>query len=229
MVATVVGARLGHCFFYGWDYYSANPVEILKIWEGGLASHGGAIGIIIAVFIYSHKVTRMSPLWTFDRLVIAIPLVGAFIRLGNLMNHEIYGHATSLPWGFRFIENLHQWRMGADPVFSDPSHPTQLYEASFYILTFLVLMYMYWKKNAGERPGLIFGVFFIGIFFSRFLIEFIKNDQEAFEADMLLNMGQLLSIPFILIGVYLIVRALNRPRVSGLAKQPEGTSKKRKG
>lgn len=228
LVATIIGSRLGHCLFYGWDYYSANPVEILKIWEGGLASHGGAIGIIIAIFIYSHKVTHMSPLWTFDRLVISIPLVGAFIRLGNLMNHEIYGHATSLPWGFRFIENLHQWRMGAEPVFSEPSHPTQLYEASFYVLTFLVLMYMYWKRNAGERPGLIFGVFFIGIFLSRFLIEFIKNDQEAFEADMFLNMGQLLSIPFILVGIFLIVRALIRPRVSGLAQQPVGSYNRKK-
>ena len=144
------------------------------------------------------------------------------------MNHEIYGHATTLPWGFRFIENLHQWRMGAEPVFSAPSHPTQLYEASFYVLTFLVLMYMYWKRNAGERPGLIFGVFFIGIFLSRFLIEFIKNDQEAFEADMFLNMGQLLSIPFILVGIFLIVQALIRPRVSGLAQQPVGSYNRKK-
>ncbi len=210
LVATIVGSRLGHCLFYGWEYYSAHPLDILKIWEGGLASHGGTIGIIIAILIYSRKVTHLSPLWTFDRLVVAVPLVGAFIRMGNLMNHEIYGHATTLPWGFRFIDNLYLWKMGAEPIFTEPSHPTQIYEAACYLLTFAVVMYLYWKKNAGDRPGLIFGTFFIGIFLPRFLIEFIKNDQEAFEATMTLNMGQWLSIPFILLGIYLAVRALKR-------------------
>ena len=213
IIATIIGARLGHCLFYGWDYYSANPIEIFKVWEGGLASHGGAIGIIIAILIYSRRVTHLNPLWTFDRLVIPVALVGALIRTGNLMNHEIYGHATTLPWGFRFIENLHSWRMGAEPLFSQPSHPTQIYEALCYLVLFFILMYMFWKRNAGERQGLIFGVFLVGTFLSRFLIEFVKNDQEDFEAGMLLNMGQLLSIPFILAGIYLIYRAMKRPPV----------------
>ena len=166
IIATVIGARLGHCLFYGWDYYSQHPIEILKIWEGGLASHGGAIGIIIAILIYSKKVTHKNPLWAFDRLVIPTALVGALIRMGNLMNHEIYGHPTHLPWGFRFIENITAWRQGMEPIFSAPSHPTQIYEALCYFIIFLLLMYMYWKKNAGQRQGLIFGVFLVGVFFS---------------------------------------------------------------
>ena len=215
IIATVIGARLGHCLFYGWDYYSQHPIEILKIWEGGLASHGGAIGIIIAILIYSKKVTHKNPLWAFDRLVIPTALVGALIRMGNLMNHEIYGHPTHLPWGFRFIENITAWRQGMEPIFSAPSHPTQIYEALCYFIIFLLLMYMYWKKNAGQRQGLIFGVFLVGVFFSRFCIEFLKNNQEEFEENMILNMGQLLSIPFVIFGIYLIIRALKQPIDTG--------------
>ena len=215
IIATVIGARLGHCLFYGWDYYSQHPIEILKIWEGGLASHGGAIGIIIAILIYSKKVTHKNPLWAFDRLVIPTALVGALIRRGNLMNHEIYGHPTHLPWGFRFIENITAWRQGMEPIFSAPSHPTQIYEALCYFIIFLLLMYMYWKKNAGQRQGLIFGVFLVGVFFSRFCIEFLKNNQEEFEENMILNMGQLLSIPFVIFGIYLIIRSLKHPIDTG--------------
>ena len=215
IIATVIGARLGHCLFYGWDYYSQHPIEILKIWEGGLASHGGAIGIIIAILIYSKKVTHKNPLWAFDRLVIPTALVGALIRMGNLMNHEIYGHPTHLPWGFRFIENITAWRQGMEPIFSAPSHPTQIYEALCYFIIFLLLMYMYWKKNAGQRQGLIFGVFLVGVFFSRFCIEFLKNNQEEFEENMILNMGQLLSIPFVIFGIYLIIRSLKPPIDTG--------------
>lgn len=215
IIATVIGARLGHCLFYGWDYYSQHPIEIFKIWEGGLASHGGAIGIIIAILIYSKKVTHKNPLWAFDRLVIPTALVGALIRMGNLMNHEIYGHPTHLPWGFRFIENITAWRQGMEPIFSAPSHPTQIYEALCYFIIFLLLMYMYWKKNAGQRQGLIFGVFLVGVFFSRFCIEFLKNNQEEFEENMILNMGQLLSIPFVIFGIYLIIRSLKHPIDTG--------------
>ena len=216
IVATVIGARLGHCLFYGWDYYSQHPIEIFKIWEGGLASHGGAIGIIIAMLIYSKKVTHKNPLWAFDRLVIPTALVGALIRMGNLMNHEIYGHPTGLPWGFRFIENLSAWHyQGMEPIYSAPSHPTQIYEALCYLVIFLVLRYRYWKRNAGQRQGLIFGVFLVGVFFSRFCIEFLKNNQEEFEENMILNMGQLLSIPFVIFGIYLIIRALKRPAETG--------------
>lgn len=212
IAGTVLGARLGHCLFYAWDYYSANPIEIFKIWEGGLASHGGAIGIIIANWIYSKKVTHRSMLFTFDRLVVPVALVGALIRLGNLFNHEIYGHATNLPWAFRFVTNLHSWRQGAEPIFSDPSHPTQIYEALCYIAVFILLMNLYFKKQAWKKEGLIFGIFLNGIFLTRFFIEFIKNDQEAFESDMILNMGQLLSLPFIITGCYLIYKALTKSK-----------------
>lgn len=201
IIATIVGARLGHVFFYGWEYYSQHPGEIFKVWHGGLASHGGAIGILVALYIHSRLVTKRTMLWSLDRIVVPTALVGAFIRLGNLMNSEIYGIETNLPWGFIFEKN-------AETV---AKHPTQLYEAIFYIISFGILMYMYWRTRSKNRPGLILGAFFILIFLSRFFIEFIKEDQEAFEAGMMLNMGQWLSIPFVLGGIYLIYRAMNRP------------------
>lgn len=213
IAGTIIGARLGHVFFYEWDIYSQDPIRILYIWEGGLASHGGTIGVVTGVFLFSWINAKKSPLWTFDRLVIPIALVGGLIRIGNLMNHEIYGHPTDLPWAFRFVTNMHAWQNGADPVFSEPSHPTQIYEALCYFALFGLLMWMYWKKNAECRPGLIFGVFFTGIFLPRFLIEFVKNNQVAWEDGMVLNMGQLLSIPFILVGLFFIVYALVRKPV----------------
>lgn len=209
VVATIVGARLGHVFFYEWDVYRADPIRILYIWEGGLASHGGTIAIIIAVILFSIFVTKRSPLWTFDRLVIAIALVGGLIRIGNLFNSEIFGTATTLPWGFMFVRSR-EWH---ELYEGQAVHPTQLYEALCYFALFALLMWMYWKKNAEERPGLILGVFFIGIFLPRFLIEFIKNDQVAREATMTLNIGQQLSIPFILLGIGLVIYAMMRPKV----------------
>lgn len=207
--ATIIGARLGHVFFYEWDLYRQNPIKILYVWEGGLASHGGTIAIILAVILFSIFTTRRSPLWTFDRLVVPIALVGGLIRFGNLMNSEIFGHATTLPWGFKFV-NSPEWHALYEGV---ACHPTQIYEALCYFVLFGILMWMYWKRNAEERPGLIFGVFLIGIFLPRFLIEFIKNDQVAFEQTMTLNMGQWLSIPFILLGVAFVIYAMVRPRV----------------
>jgi prolipoprotein diacylglyceryl transferase len=207
--ATIVGARLGHVFFYEWSYYSAHPADILKVWEGGLASHGGTLAIILAVILYSVFTIKKSPIWTFDRLVIPVALVGGMIRIGNLMNSEIFGTATDLPWGFMFVRSA-QWHRMYEGM---ACHPTQLYEAFCYFALFALLMWMYWRKNAETRPGLIFGVFFIGIFLPRFLIEFIKNDQVGFEASMTLNMGQLLSIPFVLAGVFLVIRAMCRPKV----------------
>ena len=211
-IATIVGSRLGHVFFYQWDYYSQHPLDIIKIWEGGLASHGGTIGIIIAILLYSKYVTKKSPIWTFDRLVVPVALVGALIRIGNLFNHEIYGHDTTLPWGFRFIENLHGWMAGADPIFTAPCHPTQIYEALAYLALFSLLMVMYWRYNCQERKGLIFGVFLTWLFSARFFIEFIKNVQVEFEEGMALNMGQWLSVPFIIAGLVLIVYALSHER-----------------
>ncbi|MDR1259695.1 MAG: prolipoprotein diacylglyceryl transferase [Tannerellaceae bacterium] len=210
VIGTIIGARLGHILFYNPSYYLEHPGEIFLIWEGGLASHGGTLGIIIAVYFYSKRVSHKSMLWTFDKLVVPTGLVAAFIRLGNLMNHEVYGHVTDKPWGFRFIENLNAWKRGAEPVFSAPSHPTGLYEAVCYLLTFVLCMWLYFRKNAYRKEGLIFGVFMICIFGARFFIEFLKNDQEEFEANMLLNMGQLLSIPFVLAGLYFVWRALNK-------------------
>ena len=201
IIATIVGARLGHVFFYGWDYYSQHPAEIIKVWHGGLASHGGALGIIIAMLLYSKWVTKRNVLWTIDRIVVPTALVGAFIRMGNLMNSEIYGIETSLPWGFIFERN-------GETV---AKHPTQIYEALAYLFSFAVLMFLYRRTRSKNREGLLTGVFFVFIFLARFLIEYIKEDQEAFEADMALNMGQWLSVPFIIAGVYLILRALKLP------------------
>jgi len=212
IVATVVGARLGHVLFYSPGHYFSHPIEILYIREGGLASHGGTLGIIIAIWIYSKTITHRSMLWTFDRLVVPVGFVGALIRLGNLMNHEIYGHATSLSWGFRFIENIPSWLHGYAPIYSVPSHPTQLYEAACYILTSFICLYMYWKRKDYKYEGLIFGVFLIGIFLSRFVVEYFKNVQESFEEGMVhsigINMGQLLSIPFILAGIWFVYKGL---------------------
>lgn len=201
IIATVVGARLGHVFFYGWDYYSQNPAEIFKVWHGGLASHGGALGIIIALLIHSKLITKRNVLWTIDRIVVPTALVAAFIRMGNLMNSEIYGVETTMPWGFIFERN-------GETV---PKHPTQIYEALAYLLSFGILMYFYQKTRNRYREGFLTGLFFVFIFAARFFIEFIKEDQEAFEAGMTLNMGQWLSIPFVVAGIYLIVRALKRP------------------
>ncbi|WP_439184562.1 prolipoprotein diacylglyceryl transferase [Carboxylicivirga taeanensis] len=200
VIATIIGARLGHVIFYGWDHYAQNPGDIIKIWEGGLASHGGAIGILIALYYYSKKVTRRSMIWTLDRLVVPVALAAVFIRLGNLMNSEIYGHATDLPWGFVFE------RRGEEVA----KHPTQLYEALCYLLTFVVVFFTYWKTKAKEKQGLIFGIFLIGIFGSRFFIEYVKEVQEAWEMDMTLKMGQWLSVPFVIAGVYYIYKALKK-------------------
>lgn len=206
---TIVGARLGHVFFYQWDYYSQHPIEILYTWEGGLASHGGAIGVILGVILFSIITSHRNPLWTFDRLVVAIALVGGLIRIGNLMNSEIFGYATDLPWGFKFVRSS-EWHYLYEGL---ACHPTQIYETLCYFALFGLLMWLYWKKNAGERPGLIFGTFLVGIFLPRFFIEFIKNDQVAFEANMTLNMGQWLSIPFVLAGTILIIYALTHKRI----------------
>ena len=215
IVATIVGARLGHVLFYGWSYYSQHLIEIvLPIAKGefgykfvgyqGLASHGGAIGIVIAIYFYSQKVTKRSMLWTLDRLIIPTALVGAMIRTGNLMNSEIYGISTNLPWGFIFERN-HE---------TLAKHPTQIYEAFGYLVVFASTLWMFFKsKDLKDRSGFIIGFGFTGIFLTRFLVEFIKENQEAFEAGMALNMGQILSIPFVLGGCYLMYRAMKNPPV----------------
>ncbi|MDR0833143.1 MAG: prolipoprotein diacylglyceryl transferase [Candidatus Symbiothrix sp.] len=205
LISAIVGARLGHCLFYAPHYYLVHPLEILKIWEGGLASHGGTLGIVIAIWMYSKQVTKKSMLWTFDRLVVPVGFSAAFIRLGNLMNHEIYGHPTTLPWGFKFTRSR-EWYL--PPINELPTHPTQLYEAFFYVLISCICLWMYWKRKDYKYEGLIFGVFLIGIFLPRFFIEYLKNVQESFEANMTLDMGQWLSIPFIVAGFYFACKGL---------------------
>lgn len=216
MFGIILGARLGHCLFYEPVYYLSNPLEILKIWEGGLASHGGVIGIIIAVWLYSKKVTKKSMLWTFDRVIVPTGFTAAFIRLGNLMNHEIYGGPTTEPWGFRFIENISYWKAGAAPIYTDPSHPTQIYEAIIYLIVFAVTMYMFFKTNAKYKQGLTLGVAMIMIFLSRFFIEYLKNVQvdseEVLRQNTGLILGQWLSIPFVLWGVWLVWNALKKSK-----------------
>lgn len=215
LVGTVIGARLGHCFFYDPSHYLSNPSEILCVWKGGLSSHGGACGILVALWIFAKRVAQKDFIWVMDRIVIAVALCGACIRFGNLMNHEIYGHPTDLPWAFEFIKNIHHWQAGADPVFSAPSHPTQIYEMLYCLITFAIVMFLYWRTNARHYQGFIFGVFLICVFLSRFCLEFLKNSQEAFEDDMVLNMGQLLSLPLIIWGVWLLYKSFSEMRSKG--------------
>jgi len=190
VVGTVLGARLGHCLFYEPDYYLSHPLDILKNLAGRLASHGAAIGIILALYFFSRK-QKVSMLYVLDRIVITVALSGFLIRLGNLMNSEIYGTETNLPWGFIFERNKELF----------PKHPTQLYEAFVYLLIFFVLYLIYAKSHSKPRKGLIFGIFLTAVFGARFLIEFIKEPQVDFEKTMSLNMGQLLSIPFVVAGI----------------------------
>ncbi|MBW6459230.1 MAG: prolipoprotein diacylglyceryl transferase [Bacteroidales bacterium] len=202
VVATIIGARLGHCLFYEPDYYLKNPVDILKIWEGGLASHGAAIAIIIGIWFFARR-NKLSFWWVIDRIAVVTALAGFFIRMGNLANSEIFGKPTTLPWGFIFVN-------ASDVSQStQPRHPSQIYEGFAYLLTFLLLMVIYYRKNGKPREGLLISLFMILVFSTRFLIEFLKEPQVDFETQMLLNMGQLLSIPFILAGlagVYLVYR-----------------------
>lgn len=197
---TLVGSRLGHILFYEPAYYMANPIEIFKVWEGGLSSHGGSIAILIGIWWYVKKYGkkyRFDYLWLLDRLAVATAFASMFIRLGNLMNSEIYGHETDLPWGFVFTH--------AEETVA--KHPTQLYEALCYFLTGVILVLLYKYKLEKIKRGLMLGIFFIGIYGSRFFIEFVKENQVSFEEGMTLNMGQWLSIPFVLLGIFLIVRS----------------------
>ncbi len=219
VLGAILGARLGHCLFYEWklvaepisflgitfnyeNHYLSHPWELLFVWRGGLASHGGAIGILIAMILFNKNVSKKGINWIFDRLLIGVCLCGAAIRFGNLMNSEIYGDATSLPWGFIFV------RTGE----TQPMHPTQIYEMIYCLVTFAIMWFMYWKKEAYKKNGLLFGIFLIGVFGSRFMLEFIKNNQEAFESGLPLNMGQWLSIPFIVWGIWLLLRNSSVPK-----------------
>jgi prolipoprotein diacylglyceryl transferase len=193
---TVIGARLGHCLFYNPEYYISNPLEILKVWEGGLASHGAAIGILTAIYLFSKKKKNYPMLWTLDRVVIVVALAGTFIRLGNLFNSEIIGKPTNVSWAFIFtaVDDL-------------PRHPAQLYESIAYFIIFLILLFIYYKGMEKNRSGLLFGLFLVLVFVFRFFVEFLKENQSGFEESMVLNMGQILSIPFVLAGIFFITKS----------------------
>lgn len=188
-IGVIGGARLGHCLFYEPSYYLQHPLEILAIWHGGLASHGAAVGILLAIWFFMKKYKK-DYFWVLDRVAIVVALSGFFIRMGNLMNSEIYGVETTLPWGFVFLRNNEV----------APKHPTQIYEGLVYLAIFILLYRIYWSKKGQHIQGLLISLICILIFTARFFIEFLKEDQVAFEAGMKLNMGQWLSIPFVLLG-----------------------------
>jgi prolipoprotein diacylglyceryl transferase len=194
---TVIGARLGHCLFYNPGFYLSNPLDILKVWEGGLASHGAAIGIIIALYLYAKRKKDITLLWILDRVVIVVALGGSLIRLGNLFNSEIIGKMAEVPWAFIFT--------AVDEL---PRHPAQLYESIAYFIIFLILLFIYYRKRQDLNNGLLFGLFLVLVFTFRFLVEFAKENQSSFEADMALNMGQVLSIPFVIIGFIFILHSM---------------------
>jgi len=204
ILGTVIGARLGHVLFYNPGFYLTHPIEILMVWKGGLASHGAAIGILTAIYLYSKKKKDQSFLYVMDRIVITVALAAFFIRTGNLFNSEIIGKPTDLPWGFIFtsVDNV-------------PRHPTQLYEAFSYLASFFVLFSIYKKRDGKFKDGLLFGIFLIWIFGFRIFVEYFKENQSAFEQGMILNMGQILSIPLVIFGLYLLFR---KPKESPVKK-----------
>lgn len=193
VIGTVAGARLGHCLFYSPEYYLSHPLEILMVWKGGLASHGAAIAIPLSLYLYIRSRKGFTFLWIMDRVVITVALSGFFIRMGNLFNSEIFGKPTDVPWAFVF-----------SIVDGQPRHPTQIYEALAYLMIFILLLVMYLRSEGKIKEGKLFGIFLILVFGFRFFVEFIKENQSQFEEGLILNMGQLLSIPLVLMGTYIL-------------------------
>lgn len=213
MLGTIIGARLGHVLFYQPDYYLAHPWEIPMIWHGGLASHGGFAGVMIALYFYLKKHRDMSFIELADRLAIPCLLAAAMIRIGNFFNSEILGLPSDLPWAIVFarVDNI-------------PRHPAMLYESAAYFLVFCALYLAYWRTAIIQFPGRVFGITLATCFLARFMIEFVKENQVPFENHLPLNMGQLLSIPFILAGVWLIYasrRMSRKPATSKTAKSED--------
>lgn len=204
MLGTIIGARLGHVLLYQPDYFLSHPWEILMIWQGGLASHGGFAGVLISLYLYLKKHRDMSFIELADRLAIPCLLAAALIRVGNFFNSEILGTPSDLPWAIVFVR-----------VDNIPRHPAMLYEAAAYFVVFCVLYVAYWKTAIMQFRGRVLGTTLATCFLARFLIEFVKENQVPFENRMPLNMGQLMSIPFILAGVYLIYASRRRPRTNG--------------
>lgn len=234
VIGVVVGLRLGHCLFYDPIYYLAHPLEILKVWEGGLASHGGAVGILLAVWLFSKKY-KINYLSLLDRIVVIVPLAGGLVRIGNLMNSEIVGIKTNVPWAFKFIRYKEDFipalkAAGSNCDASDISclanywparHPTQLYEAIFYLIMFVVFFIIFRKYISRWKEGTFLGWFIMVLFVFRYLIEFTKTEQVEFDGwTDAIRMGQLLSIPFIILGLYFLVRGY------GFFKRNEKSSKK---
>ncbi|HAH53737.1 MAG TPA: prolipoprotein diacylglyceryl transferase [Flavobacterium sp.] len=250
VLATLAGARLGHVFFYDWEYYRNHLVEILlpvrenpegtlfhfiNGWEftgyTGLASHGAAISIIITMYFYSKKILKKPQMWILDRIVIPVTSGAVFVRLGNFFNSEIIGNETTSPFGIKFIRdqfspieavnstqianpNQAYKAIANNPDFEyllqqvPAKHPTQLYEAFFYIFVFAILFFLYWKTEARNKTGLLFGLFLVLLFTVRFFVEFLKESQGGFESALgLFSTGQWLSIPCVLVGFYFVFTA----------------------
>ncbi len=205
VIATVIGARIGHFLFYEPETLFTKPLDVIMPPYAGLASHGAVIGIIAGLYLYSssRKATGQTFAWVADRIVILVALAGSFIRFGNLMNSEIVGKVTDVPWGFIFMQNLEFSKL--------PRHPAQLYE-SISCLVLFVILFTVWNRYKEETPrGLLVGIFFVWVFTLRFLYEFVKENQESFEANYALNMGQILSIPVVLLGIYFIWKSRINP------------------
>lgn len=193
VVGIIVGARLAHCFFYDPAYYFSHPLKIFAIWEGGLASHGGGLGAILALFYY-HKKVKMPFLYLLDRLAIATAIFGFFVRMANFMNSEILGVPTNAPWAIIF-----------ERVDMLPRHPAQLYEAVAYLAIFIGLVAIYKYTKMKQKEGAIFGLFLCLVFGARFAIEFVKVKQAAYAGDWVMSAGQMLSIPFLVVGIALLI------------------------
>jgi prolipoprotein diacylglyceryl transferase len=211
ILGAIIGARLGHCLFYRPEYYLANPLEIVAFWKGfrGLASHGGALGIMVSLYLYSRRHQDQPYLWLLDRVAVPTALGGFFIRMGNLMNSEILGLPSDAPWAMVFTR--------VDAV---PRHPAQLYEALSYLLIFFPLLLIYRRRGPRIPHGFLIGIFFATVFGARFFIEFVKERHAAFEAGLPLSMGQLLSIPMVALGLALVVKA-RHAGASGQGGKPD--------
>jgi len=213
VLGTIIGARLFHCLFYDPEYYFANPARILAVWEGGLASHGGGLGVLVALWLFTRQNPEFKLLWIFDRMAIPTVMTGGFIRIGNLMNSEILGLPTNASWGVVF-----------ERIDKIPRHPAMVYESICYFIIFAMTYWMYWNWDRIQKPvettakkkkkelmlppeGFLFGTVIALIFLARFFIEYFKENQEAFKLGMSVNMGQLLSVPFILVGLYFVIRS----------------------
>jgi phosphatidylglycerol:prolipoprotein diacylglycerol transferase len=248
VVSILIGARLGHVFFYDWPYFKDHLLEIILPFRfeptfkftgfTGLASHGAALGVIVAMYLYQRKFPDLKLSWILDRVVIPVSIGAVFVRLGNFMNSEINGKVVddSFPLGVKFLQDEISARealqitgeksvpaaydlIASDPTYTDLlnglpfRHPAQLYEAFFYIFVFLILWFVYWKKDKGKQPWFLFGLYLTLLWTIRFFVEFVKETQGGFESafDQILSTGQLLSIPFIIAGIYFMFKSSKKP------------------